>query len=80
MIASTNELIQAAMSLPPNDRSYIADKLLESLDTETLNPEWEEELQRRLAKYEDGTSKTYSSQEVHQAALEVIGNARKARG
>ena len=69
---ATNELIEAAMSLSVNDRSYIADKLIESLDEESISPEWQQELERRLARYADGTAVTYSSQQARQAAQEAI--------
>lgn len=72
MYATTNDLIEAALSLSVNDRSYIADKLIESLDEESLSPEWQHELERRLARYEDGTATTYNSQQARQVAEDAI--------
>lgn len=73
MNANATELVEAALSLPATDRSsYIADKLIESLDEEPLSPEWEQELARRLERYQRPDARTYSSTEAHQAATEAI--------
>ena len=50
------ELIEEALNLPQTDRSYLASKLLESLDEDDseMNEEWKSELGRRLQEIDEG--------------------------
>ncbi len=50
------ELFEEALNLPQTDRSYLASKLLESLDEDDseMNEEWKSELGRRLQDIDEG--------------------------
>jgi len=63
---SINDIIDEALTLKPQERYMIIEKLNESLNIP--NPEveqaWIEESKRRLKAYENGTLKTVSYEEV----------------
>lgn len=60
------EIMEDVLGLPRTDRSYIARKLIESLDQETeFGPEWMEEIEKRVARRQSGESRSVSSEEVH---------------
>jgi putative addiction module component (TIGR02574 family) len=57
MNAKTQEVLQAALSLPESDRAEIAASLIHSLDTETdadADAAWAEEIRRRLDAIDKG--------------------------
>ncbi len=61
------EIIEEVLHLPRTDRSYIASRLLESLDNDDdsqLSPEWAEELDRRVKSIDDGTATMISSEDL----------------
>jgi hypothetical protein len=54
-----DEIAQQALSLPPEDRMYVADVLEKSLttgdfSTPELAAEWADEIERRIAAYDRG--------------------------
>jgi len=54
-----DHIVEQAMSLPPEDRAFVADKLEQSLSADSFaTPElakaWAEEIERRLAAYDRG--------------------------
>ncbi len=49
-MATMTEIITGALELPRSDRSYLAAKLIESLEEEELSSEWREELDARVAR------------------------------
>jgi putative addiction module component (TIGR02574 family) len=61
-----NEIIQEALRLPATARFQIVDQLMQSLDKPDPESDriWGEEAVRRLASFDAGLSKTYSSEEV----------------
>jgi putative addiction module component (TIGR02574 family) len=75
MSATTNpsgtspaEIVNAALSLSPDDRAMVAHMLMESLDAPFDDPAevkraWKDEIGRRIADYQAGRVKTYSSDE-----------------
>jgi len=65
------QLIDNAMELSVADRSYIANKLIESLEEEKLSGEWMTEVKRRVARRESGESEAVSRESVH-AEIEKI--------
>ncbi|WP_367870790.1 addiction module protein [Luteolibacter sp. Populi] len=59
------EILEEAMTLPRAERSFVADRLLESLDGEAgLSPAWSAEIARRIARRESGESSAYSREDI----------------
>jgi putative addiction module component (TIGR02574 family) len=66
-MANALELLEEAMTLPRAERSFVAERLLESLDYETpLSAEWSEEIARRIARRESGESRVYTREEMRE--------------
>tara|TARA_B110000908_G_scaffold148765_1_gene181522 strand:+ start:2405 stop:2668 length:264 start_codon:yes stop_codon:yes gene_type:complete len=66
VMTTVTEIIDNVMELPRTDRSYIARKLIESLDREaSLSNEWMEEIEKRVARRESGESQSVSREVVH---------------
>ncbi len=60
------ELIDDVLGLPRSDRSYLAAKIIESLDREDdIDPEWMAELDRRVESWKSGESPSVSSEDLH---------------
>jgi putative addiction module component (TIGR02574 family) len=52
---TADEIVTAAMSLPPEDRERVANRLWASLEGATeLGTEWDDELKRRFAEMSSG--------------------------
>jgi putative addiction module component (TIGR02574 family) len=61
------EIINAALALPPSARAMLAEHLLESLDAEDqgrIDSLWAEEAERRDREIEDGIVKAIPGEEV----------------
>ncbi len=58
------DVIENALALPLVDRSYVASKLIESLETEELTGEAVAEYEQRVAKWKAGATPSSSSQEL----------------
>ena len=61
------EIMSAAMALPPGTRAMLAEHLLQSLDAETqseIDALWAEEAERRDKEIEDGVVKAIPGNEV----------------
>ena len=66
VMTSIAEILTGALEMPRTDRSYLATKLIESLDEEVeLTPEYRAELDGRMERYRKGESKAVSSEELH---------------
>lgn len=66
-MSTYEEIISAALSLPPGTRAMLAEHLLESLDTEDqkrIDALWAEEAERRDKEIEDGVITPISGEEV----------------
>lgn len=67
------EIMTGALELPRSDRSYLASKLIESLDeTEELTPEFRAELDQRVARWKSGEAKGVSSEELHGEIAQIL--------
>ncbi len=69
MIAKRNELIDAAMELPHEDRAEIAQRLIDSLPPDwegspSISEEWISEVERRVQEIRNGSEKTIPHDEV----------------
>lgn len=62
----TQEVLENALQLKPQDRLVLVDLLLESVDRPdpTIDDIWLEEAQRRLVAYREGKMKTISMEEL----------------
>jgi putative addiction module component (TIGR02574 family) len=66
-MSTYEEIISAALALPPGSRAMLAEHLLESLDgedQERIDALWAEEAERRDREIEDGTVTAIPGQEV----------------
>ena len=58
-------VLQSALSMPRPERSYIAERLLVSLeDDDEMPPQWREEMDARVQRRERGETLSYSHEEV----------------
>jgi putative addiction module component (TIGR02574 family) len=60
------QLLSAALALPPEQREEIAERLLRSLDGTgyvALSPAWQAEIDRRLKEIDDGTAEMVDGDE-----------------
>ena len=70
---NATEIMSEALELPRNDRSYLASKLIESLDeSEELTPEFQAELDARLARWKSGENQAVSSDELHREIEQML--------
>lgn len=58
------EVIENALALWLTDRSYVASKLIESLDQEELSPEGIREFDQRVARWKSDQSQSTESAEI----------------
>lgn len=66
-MSTYEEIISAALALPPGARAMLAEHLMESLDGEDqqrIDALWAEEAERRDKEIEDGTVTPISGEEV----------------
>lgn len=67
------EIMNEVLELPRADRSYLASKLIESLDEDQeLAPEWREEINKRVARRESGETSQISREELHQDIEKIL--------
>lgn len=60
-----NSVLQSALSMPRPERSYLAERLLVSLeDDDEMPPHWREEMDARVQRRERGETRSYSHEEV----------------
>lgn len=72
MDKSIEKLINEVLNLPHEIKAYLAEKLLENLDTETdsvISPEWQEEIKMRCAEIDSGLAVLKDSDEVFKDAF-----------
>ena len=68
-----SSVLQNVLSLPLPERSYIAERLLVSLDDDgELSPEWRAELDARVQRRQSGETRTYSQQEVRDQIQAIL--------
>jgi len=75
-------VLQDALRLPLEDRSRIATRLLESIEEGEdvdVSPEWQEEINRRIAAVRDGTAKLIPHEEVMEEVRQRIAELRRTR-
>lgn len=66
-------ILQDVLSLPLPERSYIAERLIVSLDDDSeLSPAWRAELDARVKRRESGETRSHSREEVHQEIKAIL--------
>lgn len=74
------ELLQEALRLPLEERSWMASRLIESLDDDvTISPAWQSVIQRRLEAVRQGTLRTAPHEEVMDEAREMLAAIRQQK-
>jgi hypothetical protein len=68
MCAAANDLtsiLESVLSMPLRERSYLAERLLVSLEDENeMRPQWREEMDARVQRRERGETRSYSHEEI----------------
>ena len=66
MSTDTQEIIDRALSLTPDEKALVVDKLLSSLDRpdEAMDALWRKEVEDRIRAYNEGKLKSVSLEEV----------------
>ena len=75
MIPSSEQIMHDAMSLPPDARALLADKLLNSLDApgrKEIDRLWAEEAERRVRQIKSGEVKPIPGEEVFKEIRETL--------
>ena len=77
-MTTSNEIIDAAMSLPPEVRAQIAEQLLDSLDPERaeIDAAWSIEIESRIQEIEDGRVELIPHEQVMEQARRRLQNKR----
>ncbi len=69
-------IITEALSLSPQARAFVAEKLIESLDSEPeviLSPAWREELHKRCREIDAGTVELRDAKDVFACGYATLG-------
>jgi putative addiction module component (TIGR02574 family) len=72
MKAKVNELAAQALSLPSEDRAQLAERLVESLEDETIEKLWIKEAKRRRDEIRSGRVKPISGDEALKQVRKLI--------
>ena len=70
-MTTAEKLVSEALGLPSPIRAFVAEQLIESLDTDTatdLSPEWKEEIEKRCREVDAGTVNLIPAAEVFEKA------------
>ena len=81
MSRSYEEILEQAMALPIEERSHLAEDLLDSLRTDeerAIEKEWIEVAERRLAEVEAGLVKPIPAEEAHKRVRAKLRAARRS--
>lgn len=69
---TVTQLIENALELSQTDRSYVASKLIESLDQEELSPEGVREYDQRVARWKSDQSPSTASDEMDAKVKSIL--------
>ncbi len=73
---NTEKTINEALGLPAQMRAWLAEKLLESLETGEvfeISEEWKTEIEKRCADVDEGRVVLKEAEEVFQSAMDALG-------
>ncbi len=71
-----DKIIEEVLSLSPQARAYVAEKLIESLDTEpdiTLSSEWRDEIRKRCREIDEGSVELRDAEAVFARGYAALG-------
>jgi len=79
MTSETSELLRRALALPVEERTALANTLLDSLETaeSSVQEAWDEEVARRIDDLKAGKAVTVPWEELHRELLAMV-NEREA--
>ena len=80
-----DEIAREALTLPPEDRAYVADMLERSLDagsfaTPEIAEAWSKEIDRRIAAYDRGETQALDFETALDHLRGALANRREGRG
>lgn len=76
MKTTVNSIMAEVLSLSPQARAFIAEKLIESLDSEpeiVLSPAWREELHKRCSEIDEGSVELRNAEDVFARGYAALG-------
>ena len=76
MKTTIDKIIEEVLSLSPQARAFVAEKLIESLDTEpavALSSAWRDEIRKRYREIDEGTVELRDAEEVFARAYAALG-------
>ena len=72
-VLDITSVLQNVLSLPHAERSYLAERLIVSLeDDRELSPAWRAELDARVKRRQSGETRSYSREEASQQIEAII--------
>lgn len=75
MKTDTAKIVSEALTLPPEARAFVAERLIESLDTvsgEELSPAWREEVRKRCREVEEDSVELRDAADVFDKAHRTL--------
>jgi putative addiction module component (TIGR02574 family) len=74
MSPEVSDLLKRALALPPDERTALANTLLDSLEAadESVQAAWDEEVARRMQDLQAGKAVTVPWEELHQELLAML--------
>lgn len=76
MKTTIDEIISEALSLAPQARAFVAEKLIESLDSEhevTVSSAWRDEIHRRCRELDEGSVELREAADVFARGFAALG-------
>lgn len=73
MTTKVKSLARTAVLLPPEDRTYLAEQLLASLDDSDLEQQWAAEARRRRDEVRSGQVRPIPAEEVYRRIDRALG-------
>jgi putative addiction module component (TIGR02574 family) len=75
MTVAVEKIVSEVLELPPAVRAFVAEKLIESLDTASageLSTQWREEIRRRCAEIDQGSVELRDAESVFAKAYSAL--------
>jgi putative addiction module component (TIGR02574 family) len=74
MSPEVSDLLKRALALPPDERTALANTLLDSLEAadESIQVAWDEEVARRMKDLQAGKAVTVPWEQLHQELLAML--------